>query len=72
MSFEKTEKMKYYESLENNPYYKSENSQEKTYFGAVKTTVSEELEKCSRELDDLEWDYDIRDPEDITGASAAK
>ena len=71
LKFEKTEKMKYYESLESNPYYKSENSQEKTYFGAVKTAVSEELEKCSRELNDLEWDYDIRDPEDITGVSEA-
>ena len=71
LKFEKTEKMKYYESLESNPYYKAENMQEKTYFGVVKNKVSEELENCSRELNDLEWDYDIRDPEDITGASEA-
>ena len=71
LKFEKTEKMKYYESLENNPYYRAENQQEKTYFGVVKTKVLEELQKCSSELNDLEWDYDIRDPEDITGASEA-
>lgn len=69
LKFEKTEKMKHYESLETNPYYRTQNNQEKKYFDVVKQIVDKELKKCEDELTDSKWDYDIRDPEDMVWAT---
>lgn len=69
LKFEKTEKMKHYEALEANPYYRTENNQEKKYFDKVKQIVDGELKKCEDALVDSKWDYDIRDPEDVVWAT---